>query len=377
MPVSYSVDTFIEQEMEQIERDKEKKGSQSQDSSSSDNADAAATGGSGFNWKAISSVPSLFSPDLWILQFTISWILHLFKGLGHNKLDKYVSLEEKGEEMNDNDDNSSSSSSSNNNSSDSDGNEDQDADKVKKDDDGEGDEVAIIDISNASDVDSDVGSDEDKFDVNASVIAIDKLLSQRTGAYPSPKIASKNTKNKRKKKKKKKKDGASEHIASATTPVSDRFEYKSAIFDLFRRNKDEELVETLAWIDKQKRGIPTYYMLCRMVKAEMIRTISNVFGVKHEALSFFLSVIAYLIPFSHVLTGVGVLNWFLVAEKYLIFLFVSVGIWVKPCVDGYDLNGESLAGLEDVEYNNDNDPDHNLRGFYMFVTESVEGGFGA
>ena len=27
MPVSYSVDTFIEQEMEQIERDKEKKGS--------------------------------------------------------------------------------------------------------------------------------------------------------------------------------------------------------------------------------------------------------------------------------------------------------------------------------------------------------------
>ena len=117
MPVRYSVDTFIEQEMEQTERDKEeKKGSQSQDSSSSDNADAAATGGSGFNWKAISSVPSLFSPDLWILQFTISWILHLFKGLGHNKLDKYVSLEEKGEEMNDNDDNSSSSSSSNNNS---------------------------------------------------------------------------------------------------------------------------------------------------------------------------------------------------------------------------------------------------------------------
>ena len=67
--------------MEQIERDKEKKGSQSQDSSSSDNIDAAATGGSGFNWKAISSVPSLFSPDLWILQFTISWILHLFKVL--------------------------------------------------------------------------------------------------------------------------------------------------------------------------------------------------------------------------------------------------------------------------------------------------------
>ena len=362
MPVSYSVDTFIEQEMEQIERDKEKKGSQSQDSSSSDNADAAATGGSGCNWRAISSVPSLFSPDLWILQFTISWILHLFKGLGHNKLDKYVSLEEKGEEMNDN--------SSDSDSSDSDGNEDQDADKVKKDDNEGGDEVAIVDMSNASDADSDVGSDEDKFDASAGVVAIDKLLSQRTGACPSPKMTSKNTKNK-------KKDGTSEHIAATTTPVSDRFEYKSAIFDLFRRNKDEELVETLAWIDKQKRGIPTYYMLCRMVKAEMIRTISNVFGVKHEALSFFLSVIAYLIPFSHVLTGVGVLNWFLVAEKYLIFLFVSVGIWVKPCVDGYDLNGESLAGLEDVEYNNDNDPDHNLRGFYMFVTESIEGGFGA
>ena len=59
------------------------------------------------------------------------------------------------------------------------------------------------------------------------------------------------------------------------------------------------------------------------------------------------------------------------------FLFVSVGIWVKPCVDGYDLNGESLAGLEDVEYNNDNDSDHNLRGFSLFVTDSIEWGFGA
>ena len=109
-----------------------------------------------------------------------------------------------------------------------------------------------------------------------------------------------------------------------------------------------------------------------MVIAEMNENIRRYIRVKSNVISALLTIMVYLMPFSHLLTGVGLIYWYIVAEKYVIFLLVCAGIWTKQCVDGYDLDGESLTGLEDVEYNNDNDPDYKLRGFHLFVNEACQ-----
>ena len=341
------------------------------------------------------------APDVLTLEATISWVQHLFGHIGYNRLDKYVNLDgalcdekeahlhnDNDDDIDDNDyhnindcnDDSSDSSVSSQDNRERDKNN-ENAYKAVNAENNEHNEEVIVDVRNVSDSDSDNISDEDKFDVSKGFEATNHLrLQQRPGRIHPFDNKGKSTKSSNKSKKNTETRSAATTvtaipIAASAPPVataSDRFKYKSAILDAFRHDIDEEYMETLAWIEKQKRVIPTYYILCQMVSAEMNERIHKCFRIKNNAISALLAIVAYLIPFSHLFTGVGLIYWYIVAEKYVIFLLVCAGVWTKQCVDGYDLNGESLTGLEDVEYNNDNDPDYKNRGFYVFVTQACQ-----
>ena len=403
VPERYSVERFIERDLEATEKNdnlETNDGHSDVDSISTDDSDDDDIFRLAYNFYMyvvncvadfLASCFHFVSPDVLTLEATISWVQHLFGHIGYNKLDQYVNLNEIAAEENAqlhdnndyhdiNDDNSSDSSKNDQGYRETDKNNENDDEDVHVEKEENSEEV-VVDVRNVSDSDSDNISDEDKFDVSKGFEATDHLrLQQRTGRMHPFENKGKVMNHSNISKKDTETRGAvttasAVSIAASAPPVatvSDRFKYKSAIFDAFRHNKDEEYIEALAWMEKQKRVIPTYYVLCQMVSAEMNEGMHKCLRIKSNAISALLTIVAYLVPLSHLFTGVGIIYWFIVAEKYLIFLLVCAGIWTKQCVDGYDLNGESLTGLEDVEYNNDNDPDYKKRGFYVFVTEACE-----
>ena len=69
------------------------------------------------------------------------------------------------------------------------------------------------------------------------------------------------------------------------------------------------------------------YQMCN------IRGASN----SNKVIWWILCPFVYLVPIGHVFTEIGVIYWYIVVEKYVIFLFVCTGFWTEQCVEGYDM----------------------------------------
>ena len=268
--------------------------------------------------KFLKHTPSFIALDLWILQLSMSWNRYFYRRLGHAELQEFVKLyiyDDK-DEIED---------------------EDDEADENEYNEVAGGGDKAIF-IQN--------GKSHTKDDVESTISnkgrkSIRKFISRESSSVMS-------VKNK------------------------PSFKYKSALLDQLRMGAKLELIEKLVWLEKQKLVIANYIVLCRMVHEEMIRNIKEYFKLENLWILFIvrcLSVsLAYLVPWPfHFTTQVGVVYWFIVVEKYKIFLYVCMGIWTKQCFDGYNLGGDSLAGLEDIEYDDETDPLYERRGFIQYI----------
>ena len=129
------------------------------------------------------------------------------------------------------------------------------------------------------------------------------------------------------------------------------------------------------WLKQQRRALPTYRDLCRMIQISVEKRVCNAWNIPYNekgfirrCISFMIIIFSYFIPLLHLFSEEGWVHWFLVFEKYFILLLVCIGVWTNQCIEGYGLDeSESIyESLKDIPYiwDDENDPLYHRRGLY-------------
>ena len=92
-------------------------------------------------------------------------------------------------------------------------------------------------------------------------------------------------------------------------------------------------------------------MLCHLVQSDFCdMVLTDDFDV-HPAGIFLLKsafwCVAYLVPFSHLLTKTGQTIWEIVFRKFCLFFLAMIGCWTDACVDGFDLENKAKIMIDD------------------------------
>ena len=158
------------------------------------------------------------------------------------------------------------------------------------------------------------------------------------------------------------------HYLCARLRVNSSYHFPTPLLSPYRCSKKKEDQE---WIRISQSRMPSYFELSEMVHDEMTRAAVKFAQCEEESYLCKLihrvsSVSSYFI-FCHLFTEVGAVHWFVVFEKYIIFIFVSFGVWNDRCVDSYDLENETKKKIDEFnEFNDTNDPNHEFRAIMQY-----------
>jgi hypothetical protein len=115
----------------------------------------------------------------------------------------------------------------------------------------------------------------------------------------------------------------------------DKMQHAKVMSSMFRPHSEEE---NNSWLKIQADSLPSYYEFCNRVHMDLYQ-MCNIQGASNsnKFIWWILCPFVYLVPIGHVFTEIGVIYWYIVVEKYVIFLFVCTGFWTEQCVEGYDM----------------------------------------
>ena len=127
-----------------------------------------------------------------------------------------------------------------------------------------------------------------------------------------------------------------------------KFSDKSIIWSAFRRGTSQENED---WRILNEKSLPNYFMLCHLVQSDFCEMVlTDDFDV-HSAGIFSLKsafwCVAYLVPFSHLLTKTGQIIWKMVFRKFCLFFLAMIGYWTDACVDVFDLENKAKIMIDD------------------------------
>merc|ERR1711968_252253 len=96
--------------------------------------------------------------------------------------------------------------------------------------------------------------------------------------------------------------------------------------------------ENNSWLKRQVDSLPSYYDFCTRVHMDLYEVCKvKGYNTLNKAVWLLLWPSIYLFPVGHLFAEIGVVYWFVVIEKYVIFLCVCTGFWTENCVEGYNI----------------------------------------
>ena len=134
-----------------------------------------------------------------------------------------------------------------------------------------------------------------------------------------------------------------ENKFKAEEKVAEKKVIDSVIMEQFKvfYKEDRRPSEILEWTHRNRSSLPKYISLCRLTFEELEdRAVYGLYLENEYFISFLRGlffVITYVFPIGHFFTAIGLAYWYIVVEKYFIFLLICLGIWTDQCVEGYDM----------------------------------------
>ena len=146
----------------------------------------------------------------------------------------------------------------------------------------------------------------------------------------------------------------------------------SSITESFKKPTDKQKEdEGVEWNRWESHSLPAHITLCNMVHQEMTNYLCLLLNAGNNAfvrnaVSFFGALFSYVLP-AHLFTDVGRVFWYIVLEKYFIFLLVSIGIWTDQCVEGFNIQELIQKGVDSsVVLDYEIDADYRYRALALY-----------